>query len=171
MVKNGRIAFPVILALAAVTGYITYHYMLQVYLPSENKIDSIFYRPLPPAQQATGNNNSGTSAPAAIDESKYTNKVEIKILQGASIQGNPNYDPNKATAASDALITWINQDNTLHTATSGKGSSDSDSGKLFDSKFLQPNAKYSVPASKLGKGDHTYYCQVHPFMTGTITVQ
>ncbi len=168
MVKNGRIAFPVILALGAVTGAVTYHYMMQVYMPTQNKIDSPFYTPLPKVQPTA---SSTANASPAIDESKYTNKVQIKILQGASIQGNPNFDPNKATATSDALITWINTDTTIHTATSGKGSSDPDSGKLFDSKYLQPNAKYSVPASTLGKGDHPYYCQVHPFMTGTVTVQ
>ena len=32
------------------------------------------------------------------------------------------------------------------------------SGKLFDSSIIMPNAKYSIPASKLGKGEHPFYC-------------
>lgn len=169
MAKVGGIAFPVILALGAVTGYMTYHYF-SVYMPTQNRIDSPYYKPLPPNEGQSSSNSSASSQPA-VDESKYAKKIEIKILQGASIQGNPSYDPNKATASSDALVTWTNADTTLHTATSGKDQSDPDSGKLFDSKYLQPNAKYSVPASTIGKGDHQYYCQIHPYMKGTITVQ
>jgi len=170
MARPGAIAFPVILALGAVTGFVMYTSFNAVF-PQENKFDTPYYKPLPPnTGNTSGNASAGCSAPP-IDESKYTNKVEIKILQGASVQGSPSYDPDSAKASSDALVTWINNDNTLHTATNGKDQSDPDSGKLFDSKYLQPGAKYSTPASVIGKGDHEYYCQIHPYMKGTITVQ
>jgi plastocyanin len=169
MPRPGAIAFPVIIALGAVTGFMTYN-LFNAAMPQQNKITSPYYQPL--AANTGNNSSSGSSAPAAaIDESKYTNKVEIKILQGASVQGSPAYGPDPATAGSDALVTWVNADTTLHTATSGKDQSDPDSAKLFDSKYLQPNAKYSVPASTIGKGQHPYYCQVHPYMKGTITIQ
>jgi plastocyanin len=168
MARPGQIAFPVIIALGAVTGFMTYNFF-NAAMPQQNKISSPYYQPL--AANTGSNSSSNSSAAQAIDESKYTNKVEIKILQGASVQGNPSYGPDPATAGSDALVTWVNSDNTLHTATSGKDQSDPDSGKLFDSKYLQPNAKYSVPASKIGKGQHSYYCQVHPYMKGAITIQ
>jgi len=166
MVRPGAIAFPVILALGAVTGYLTYNYFAAA-MPTEGRVDSPYYKPLP---ANTGNESSG-SAPPPVDESKYTNKVAIKILEGASVQGSPAYDPDGAKVSSDALVTWTNMDSTIHTATSGTGSSDPESGKLFDSKYLQPNAKYSVPASTIGKGEHKYYCEVHPYMTGTITIE
>jgi plastocyanin len=165
MVRPGAIAFPVILALGAVTGYLTYNYFAAA-MPIEGRVDSPYYKPLP----ATGGTESGNGS-APVDESKYTNKVPIKILAGAATQGNPDYDPDAAKASSDALVTWTNTDSTIHTATSGTGASDPESGKLFDSKFLQPNGTYSVPASKIGKGEHKYYCQVHPYMTSTITIE
>jgi len=59
-----------------------------------------------------------------VDESQCPNVVTINILEGASVQGNPNYDPNTSTASSDALIKWINEDAEPHTATSGTGPSD-----------------------------------------------
>ncbi|HYY40974.1 MAG TPA: hypothetical protein VE692_06960 [Nitrososphaera sp.] len=36
-----------------------------------------------------------------IDKSKYQNVLTLKILEGASMQGNPNFDPNSAMASSD----------------------------------------------------------------------
>lgn len=168
--KAGSIAIPVLLALGALTGGLTY-YFFHAYMPSVSKHDTPYYQPLSAnAANASSSSSSSTSAQAPVDESKFTKKVEIKILQGASIQGNPNYSPDAATASSDALVTWTNADNTIHTATSGTSASDPNSGKLFDSKYLQPNAKYSIPASKIGKGEHDYYCQVHPYMKGKISV-
>src|ERR671939_221261 len=135
MARAGSIAFPVIIVLGAITGFITYYYF-NAYMPTQTRIDSPYFKPLPPNQGNANSSSSGggASASQAIDESKYTNKVAIKILQGASVQGNPSYDPDKSTASSDALVTWTNTDTTLHTATSGKDQSDPDSGKLFDSK-------------------------------------
>jgi plastocyanin len=166
MVRPGAIAFPVILALGAITGYLTYTYFAAA-MPTEGRIDSPYYKPL----SASEGNQSGNASAPPVDESKYTNKVAIKILKGAATQGSPDYDPDAAKASSDALVTWTNDDTTIHTATSGTDSSDPESGKLFDSKYLQPEGKYSVPASQIGKGDHKYYCQIHPYMTGTITIE
>jgi plastocyanin len=87
------------------------------------------------------------------------------------VQGSLDYDPDAAAASSDSLITWINDDALPHTATSSKGQGDSEAGKLFDSGILTKGQKYSVPAADLGKGDHSYFCTVHPYMTSTISVQ
>ena len=48
--------------------------------------------------------NKAAASPA-IDESKFTNKVAITILKGASTQGNPSYDPGTSKASTDALVT------------------------------------------------------------------
>jgi len=167
----GKVAFIVILALGAFTGVVTYYSFTQV-LPTPGTIDSVTRTNLPPvsAQSKENNNNNKQSAGSAVDESKFTNKVSITILKGASIQGNPNFDPNTAKVASSALVIWTNKDSTLHTATSGKGPDDPDTGKLFDSDMLNANQKYSIPASKIGAGEHPYYCKVHPYMTGKIAI-
>lgn len=163
MVRPGAIAFPVILALGAVTGYLTYTYFYAA-IPQEGFVDSPYRKDI----AAPGNNSTASDQPA--DASQFSKVVKIEILKGSSTQGSPDYKPEPATASSDALVTWVNTDATLHTATSGKPN-DPESGKLFDSGFLNPEGEYSVAASKIGAGEHEYYCQVHPYMTSTITVE
>lgn len=169
MVKPGTIAFPVILALGAITGYLTYTYFGAV-TPQEGTVVSPYREELSAASGSNDNNNS-TGGGKQIDESQFSEVVNIKILEGSSVQGSPDYDPDAATATSDALITWVNEDTTLHTATSGTGPDDAESGQLFDSGFLNQGQKYSVPAADVGTGEHTYRCQVHPYMVSTITVE
>ncbi|HJS67935.1 MAG TPA: plastocyanin/azurin family copper-binding protein [Nitrososphaera sp.] len=161
MGKPGIIAFPVLLALGAITGYLTYTYFMAA-IPQEGFVDSPYRHELTPVE---------ASEDKVVDESKFSKVVTIKILEGAEVQGNPDYDPDSVVASSDALITWINDDDMPHTATSGTGSSDSEAGELFDSGILTQGQKYSVPAADLGAGDHQYYCTVHPYMTSTITVE
>ncbi len=165
MGKPGIIAFPVLLALGAITGYLTYT-NFDAAMPQEGIVDSPYRKEL-----TTPSGNETDTGRGEIDESKYSSVVTIKILEGALVQGSPDYDPDGATVKSDALITWLNDDTTLHTATSGTGTSDPESGALFDTKFLPPDGKYSVPAAKIGTGQHSYYCAVHPYMTSTVTIE
>jgi plastocyanin len=162
MGKPGVIAFPILLALGAITGYLTYTWFTAA-TPQEGFVDSPFRKELAPAE--------ATKEQQAVDESKFSNVVTIRILEGASTQGNPDYDPDAAVASSDSLITWVNEDSIPHTATSGTGQGDSESGKLFDSGIMTQGQEYSLPASELGAGEHTYYCTVHPYMISTIAVQ
>jgi len=165
MGKPGIIAFPVLLALGAITGYLTYTNFTAV-IPQEGFVDSPYRQEL---SAASGNETRGGGG--KVDESEYSKVVTIKILKGAVTQGSPDFSPDAETASADALITWVNDDNTLHTVTSGLGQGDSESGKLFDSKFIQPAGKYSIPAAVLGAGEHAYYCTLHPYMTGKVNVQ
>jgi plastocyanin len=166
MASVGKVAIIVILILGAVTG-IAFYYLAAMFTPQPGVVVSLYRKELPTVNESQANK---PAASPVIDESKFTNKVAITILKGASTQGNPNYDPDTSKASTNALVTWTNADVTIHTATSGTGVQDPNTGKLFDSNFLNPNQKYSVPASKIGSGDHPYYCKIHPFMTGKITI-
>lgn len=165
MGKPGIIAFPVLLALGTITGYLTYT-NFDAAMPQEGFVDSPYRKEL----LASAGNETGTGG-GEIDETDYSTVVTIKILEGAVTQGSPDYDPDGATASSDALITWVNDDTTLHTATSGTGPSDPESAALFDTEFLPPAGKFSVPAAGIGAGEHAYYCTLHPYMTSTITIE
>ena len=162
----GKIAFVVILAFGVVTGVIAY-YLFAKAMPQPGIMNSIYRKDLPPA--ATGK-KSANKPVEVIDESKFANKVHIDILKGASTQGNPNFEPDVTKVSTNTLVTWTNDDIVPHTATSGTGPQDPDTGKLFDSDMLNSNQKYSIPASKIGTGEHPYYCKIHPYMTGKITV-
>jgi plastocyanin len=166
--STDRTAFYAIMGITVLTGVVCY-YLFAAATPRVGVVDSIYRLELPPQTAASATANK-TAAPAPIDESKFTKKVSIDILNGAATEGNPSYGPDPATATSDALITWIDKDNAPHTATSGTGANDPNAGKLFDSGILAPNAKYSIPASKLGKGEHPVFCKLHPFMHGKITI-
>src|SRR5438270_2950447 len=122
----GKVAFPVILGLGALTGFLTYMWFFAA-IPHLGDIRSPYRQPLPPsnAQASPGN------ASQPVDESKFKTIVSIDILKGASVQGSPSYSPSPATASGDALIKWTNQDTATHTATNGKGASDDAAGKLF----------------------------------------
>ena len=166
MARPGIIAFPVILVLGGITGYLTYDSFTNA-TPDEGIMESPYWIPL----SESSSNQSSSDGNETVDESQFTNVVTINILAGSVVQGSPDYDPDAASATSDALLTWINEDETLHTATSGSGTGDAESGKLFDSGFLSTGQKFSIPAAEIGTGEHAYYCQVHPYMTSKITIE
>ncbi len=166
--KTDKRAFLAIMGIAALTGVLSY-IIFSAYSPTVGVQNSIYRQELPPKSEAGAATNT-PAATEAIDESKFTNKVSIDILAGASTQGNPSYGPDPAKATSDALVTWVDKDTTPHTVTSGTGPADPESGKLFDSGILSPNDKYSIPAEKISKGEHSYYCTVHPYMHGKISI-
>ena len=166
MARPGIIAFPVILVLGGITGYLTYGSFTAA-TPDPGIVESPYWKPI----TASAGNQTETGGNKTVDESKFTNVVTINILEGSAVQGSPDYDPDAATASADALIKWVNLDATLHSATSGTGPTDAESGKLFDSGFLDKGGEYSIPAADVGAGEHTYFCQVHPYMVSKITVQ
>ena len=107
-----------------------------------------------------------------VPAGQATGEVSVKILEGSSIQGNPGYEPGVAIAGKEDLITWVNADVAPHTVTSGAGTDDPKSGQLFDSGSLGQGQKFSMDAKSLGgAGSYDYYCTVHPFMRGEVTIR
>jgi plastocyanin len=95
----------------------------------------------------------------------------INILEGASIQGSPDYDPDELTASAGAEVTVVNQDTLPHTVTSGTGPQDPESAKLFDTSLINGGESATLSLAQVTPGQYDYYCIVHPFMTGKINVQ
>ena len=110
-----------------------------------------------------------TAAPIAA---AVPGTTTISILAGSSVQGNPNFTPDNDRVPLTNKIVWVNKDTTPHTATSGTGASDPTSGKVFDTKIIMNGQSSPVQHLKGVKvGDVVpYYCQIHPYMTGKITV-
>ena len=63
-------------------------------------------------------------------------------------------------------IIWTNRDSNVHTSTSGVPPK---SDGLWDSPFLNENDQFSHTFDQ--SGIFYYWCKVHPFMTGTVTVE
>ena len=94
-----------------------------------------------------------------------TNPVKATILPGASAQGNPSFNPSDIKVSKDGGIEWTNKDNVPHTITSAI-----DDGKTFDSKTIKPNSTFVLDAMKLKDSHYDYFCTLHPYMKGKITV-
>jgi cytochrome c oxidase subunit 2 len=97
--------------------------------------------------------------------------VTLTILEGSSIQGNPDYDPDELTVKKGDKITVNNVDTMPHTVTNGESGSDPNSGKLFDTSIINGGDSAEIDTSGVDAGAHPYYCMVHPYMTGSLTVE
>jgi plastocyanin len=115
---------------------------------------------------ASNGTTTGTAAPAAGGGGGPT----INILEGASVQGSPDYDPDNLTAKKGDQVTVVNQDTVPHTATAGTGPQDPNSAKLFDTSLINPSESATISLAQANPGEVDFYCMIHPYMTGKITV-
>jgi plastocyanin len=84
--------------------------------------------------------------------SNKQNKIEIKDFA---------FNPQTLTVKSGETITWINRDEEPHTVVSVQ--------KQFKkSTALDTDETFTITAGT--PGTYTYFCSVHPKMTGTIVV-
>jgi plastocyanin len=109
----------------------------------------------------TGETGSGTTAGGPT----------INILEGSSIQGSHDYDPEELTASAGAEVTVVNQDTLPHTVTSGTSPQDPQSAQLFDTSLINGGESATLSLAQVAAGQYDYYCIVHPFMTGKLVVQ
>jgi plastocyanin len=106
------------------------------------------------------------SGPPALSQSDR----EVSIPRGAqSLTQAKFYEPTDITVQPGTSITWSNHDTVIHTATSGDSDSGTPDGR-FDTGFIQPGKSKTVILIPGAKGKIAYFCQVHPFMRGEVTV-
>jgi cytochrome c oxidase subunit 2 len=111
------------------------------------------------ATNATGTANATSSAAAG---------VTLSIPSGAATPGNPAYDPAELSVKKGDVVNVVNNDNAIHTATSGNGPEDA--GQAFDTSLIMVGASGTIDTSTIEAGEYPYFCTVHPFMKGTLTV-
>ena len=97
-----------------------------------------------------------------------THTVEIPV--GTSVPGceesNACYAPADITIKTGDTVNWVNVDTAAHTVTGGSPS-EGPSG-VFDSSLVMADAEYSFTFDKTG--NYKYFCMVHPWMVGSVTV-
>src|SRR3954449_9052808 len=96
--------------------------------------------------------------------------VALSIPSGASVEGNPSYSPDKITAKKGDVITVTNNDNAVHTVTSGATPDDPQNAKLFDTSMIMQGKTAQIKTASLAPGDYPFHCTVHPYMKGTLTI-
>jgi plastocyanin len=80
--------------------------------------------------------------------------VDVKI-------NNFSFTPPTLTVRAGTQITWTNGDDIPHTVVSDDQS--------FKSKVLDTDEKFTFTASK--PGTYSYFCSIHPKMTGKLVVE
>jgi plastocyanin len=97
--------------------------------------------------------SAGSPRVAAIDQGSAAN-AEVKI-------DNFVFGPQTLTVPVGATVTWTNKDDIPHTTVSTDG--------VFKSKVMDTDEKFSYTFTKAGT--YSYFCSVHPKMTGKVVVQ
>jgi len=97
-------------------------------------------------------------------------KVDINMAVGSSVPGcetnNMCYMPYNAALDPGGEATWHNIDDMAHTVSSGTAAEGPDG--IFDSSLVAPEGMFSYKFEEAGTYD--YFCMVHPWMTGIVTV-
>ncbi len=94
----------------------------------------------------------------------------ISIPEGTSVPGcevdDACYLPPALTIPSGTTVTWVVDDNAAHTVTSG--SPNGGIADLFDSGLVIAGDEFEYTFEDAGYFE--YFCIVHPWMVGTVTV-
>lgn len=78
------------------------------------------------------------------------------------------FTPSEVTIEPGVTVRWVNQDETSHTSTAEGWEEGADQPLLWDSTPLNPGESFERTFDSVGIYD--YFCMVHPYMTGEITV-
>jgi plastocyanin len=73
------------------------------------------------------------------------------------------FQPRNLQIKAGTTVTWVNDDDVPHTASS------TTTPQAFDSGALDTDDRYSFTFTQ--PGSFAYFCKVHPHMTGTVVVQ
>jgi amicyanin len=106
-----------------------------------------------PASAATA-----PSAPISVDAATQPEAAEQKVQID-----NFSYTPASITVSVGTKVTWINRDDVPHTVTS------TTKPRTLKSPALDTDEKYSYVFDT--PGTYTYFCTVHPHMTGKVIVK
>ncbi len=99
--------------------------------------------------------NSSQARPAASQENSASDKYQVKI-------DNFSFAPTTLTVPVGTTVTWTNQDDVPHNVVSTEG-------KTLKSPVMDTDQKFSFTFTKAGT--YSYFCGIHPKMTGKVVVQ
>ena len=110
-------------------------------------------------------------AEETVMETPQVSAEIVSIPEGSGAPGceetNECYIPSTLNVSTGTTVVWENNDSAAHLATSGTPDGGPDG--VFDSGMIMAGATYEYEFSD--KGEFVYYCLVHPWMVGTVTVE
>ena len=105
-----------------------------------------------------------------MEEPAGPTTVHVEIPVGTSVPGceetNACYSPADITINAGDTVHWMNIDSAVHTVTAGTPA-DAQMG-VFHSDLIMPGNTWENTFNDASSND--YFCMVHPWMTGTVTV-
>jgi plastocyanin len=97
-------------------------------------------------------------------------KARVSIPQGTSFPGCETtkecYIPYEVTVDVGGVVTWTNDDSAAHTVTAGSPAEGP--SQVFDSSLFMAGTSFEHKFEEAGSFD--YFCMVHPWMLGIVTV-
>jgi len=150
------------MAIISTNSYISY---------IKDSIDkSSYYHKAYAATNATGNDTK--SFKVTIPKGSANPQIDISKLGPRQW-----YLPREITVRVNDTVMWINNDTEAHTVTSGIGAGieslmNNKKGTpngLFDSRSFRPGQSWTHTFTR--PGTYTYFCTIHPWMDGVVTVQ
>ena len=105
-----------------------------------------------------------------VSSPAFAEPVMVSTPQGTSVPGceetNECFLPYMVTVDVGGEVTWSNDDTAAHTVTAGSAA-DGPSGE-FDSSLFMAGTTFSHTFESAG--EFPYFCMVHPWMVGIVTV-
>lgn len=99
---------------------------------------------------------------SGMAETAYYNLLLGIRVDGADVKiDNSSFGPQTLTVTVGTTVTWTNRDDIPHTLVSADG--------LFKSRARDTDETFSYKFEKAGT--YSYYCSLHPKMTGKVVVQ
>jgi plastocyanin len=95
-------------------------------------------------------------------DTEATKAALVKPTKREVVVDNFSFSPQTFTLPAGATVTWINRDNEPHTVTSTDN-------RFSKSPVLKPGQSFSNTFG--ATGTYSYFCSIHPRMTGKIIVK
>lgn len=123
---------------------------------------------------------TAATAPGTSQNSEAPIETSESSTSGAEVTLQTfRFEPGEIEIAAGETVTWSNNDDILHTVTSGIGQTqgvpgvsknkDAEPDGLFDQQMDGVGANFEFTFEKAGKYD--YFCAIHPGMTGKVIVR
>jgi len=114
-----------------------------------------------------------TTALLIVPHDSFAQTKHVSVPKGSSVPGceetNECWVPAEITINVGDKVIWTVDDSAAHTVTSGAPSGPSEEiGAFFDSGLLLKGSTFSYTFEEVGTVD--YFCMVHPWMQGVVSV-
>jgi len=112
----------------------------------------------------------GVPVTMKVQIKSITSEIFVTIPFLAQIEDSGiNFDPSSTVVEAGQTIVWQNKDDSVHTILSGTKDSNNKmiSDGVFDSGIVTPESDFK---QILEEGEYQYFCRLHPWLIGSISV-